>query len=75
MTIAELLNSCSVNDRLTDDDGNFWTIKETYEEKGDTVTISVPDKENTKKYELWSIGLEKDVVMPNLRKIKKEKEA
>jgi len=74
-TIAEILLDCEEKDRLSDGNGNFWTVSDKYEEKiKDTektqvVVISLPDKDNKKDYELWSVGLESDVSMEGLSKI------
>lgn len=68
-TISEILLTCEVNDELKDQTGNFWTVKDRYEENNKTVVIATPKDNNKKDYELWSVGLEEDVSMTGLMKI------
>lgn len=76
-TIAEILLECEEGDKIKDDSNNVWNVVSRYEEdetdqnQGDLtiVVIAMPELTNTKKYELWSVGLECDVCMNGLEKV------
>lgn len=72
-TIADILLTCDVGDSLSDRKNNTWVVhsKDTDEdlEQG-ILVIALPNKSNKRNYELWSSGLESDVCLEGLHKIK-----
>lgn len=70
-TITEILHTCEVGDKLTNDTFN-WTVTDRYIEEDDDdalIVIATPDEDNSYSFELWSCGVENYSYMPKLRKI------